>query len=212
MEYLIIAILSVLLSSCILYMILNRKRKKAAINKEAIILLERVHKACKLITVEGNFTEILDHKENGSILWGFISQEKRALLIVKAKVSVGFDLTKVSIKMDAKNKLLTIQELPKPKIIAIETDVKYYDIQESVFNKFASEDHTKLQEEAKKLIRDKVPETHLPELAKEQGLETIKLIQEIAGALGWKLIKEQTNNNFIEVDVIQTTPIHKLEG
>lgn len=201
METLIIVILALIIGGASVYFFFN-KRKANVIEKEAIILLEKVRAVCKLVTVEGSFSEIFDYQDKQSIFFGLIPQTKRALLIIQAKAFIGYDLTQIELNIDTKNKTISIANLPEPTIIGIETDIKYYDIKESTFNKFSKDDYTSLQRQAKTLVEQQIPKSELLNVSKSKGLETLKLIREITSAVGWKLV----NNLINEEDEIKKLP------
>ena len=70
------------------------------------ILLERVEKVFKLVTVEGNFNEIYNYENHiFADIWPF---RKKALVQVNAKVSVGYDFESVKFIVDEDNKTLTL--------------------------------------------------------------------------------------------------------
>src|SRR5688572_4433204 len=59
------------------------------------VLLERVHPVLKLVTVEGEFSELYTYR-NADATFEWLEQfpifQKRAILRVKARASVGYDL------------------------------------------------------------------------------------------------------------------------
>src|SRR5688572_33424947 len=67
----------------------------------AAVLLERVRPVLKLTTVEGDFVELYAHSDSWD--WGYSIPgftEKRAILRVKARVSVGYDLNGLQVSTD----------------------------------------------------------------------------------------------------------------
>ena len=66
---------------------------KETLKAESNILLERIEKVFKVVLAEGYFTEIYDHNSQKEIL-GLFKSSNKALVIAKAKVSVGFDFSK----------------------------------------------------------------------------------------------------------------------
>jgi len=182
-------------ASAVAYFFIRRKKIKA--KEQTVILLEKVRRVCKLITVEGEFSEIHDHIEN-KVLFSMIPAQKKALLVVKAKAMVGFDLSKIQIDCNSQKKTLTISEFPDPEIMSVESDIRFYDIKHHMFNKFSSDDFTKLNAVVVKKIKDKIKEGTLPEMARAQALETLQLIDTITDAMGWNMIyngKKLTNIN-----------------
>ena len=162
-----------------------RSRNKTHVKEEAIVLLERVQKVCKLVTIESEFSEIINHREKSSTFFNMIPQEKKAILIVKAKVLMGFDLSKASFKINSTGKTLTISQLPEPEVLSIEPNVTYYDISKNIFSKFSAEDYTKLNEAAIEKIRSVVEDHQIKQKAISEGFEILDVIKEITSALGW---------------------------
>ncbi len=147
------------------------------------ILLEKVRKVAKLVTVEGHFTELYSHKD----FWGydFSPFRKKALLRINATVQVGYDLEKMQIEMVPAQRKIVISNLPDPEILSIDHSVDYYDIQEGTFNYFTPEDYTAINRKAKEYIREKARQSKLFEMAARQGNEMLELIEFMAASAGW---------------------------
>jgi len=71
-----------------------------------------------------------------------ISSKKKAIILVNAKVQVGYDLSKIKLESNPKTRTIYIHDFPQAEIITIETDLKYYDKTEGFFNKFNASDLT----------------------------------------------------------------------
>lgn len=141
----------------------------------------------KLITVEGNYSEIIHYKEEKPIWMQLIPNNKKAILVIKAKALVGFDLHKAKFEIDSNSKSIKILHLPKAEVISIEPDIQYYDLKDSALNRFKPEDYSKMQQEAMALIKQKVLEGDLPEKAIQQGKQHLALLSEFAKWNGWKV-------------------------
>ncbi len=155
------------------------------VEQESTVILERIKEVAKLITVEGQFANILDHKDY--VGYDYFPFQKKALLKVQAKVSVGFDMEKVKFDFDHTNKIIHISNIPQPEILAIDPDISYYDISEGYFNSFTPEELTTLNKQAKQMVRDNALNSELLDKAQEQGIETFKLIEFIASVENWKV-------------------------
>lgn len=150
------------------------------------VLLENVKTVCKLITVEGSFSDIYSHKD---YYWqDFSIFRKKALLKVNAKVGVGYDLSKYTFDMDNATKTITLKKNTRPEILYVDTDVNYYDISEGTFNSFKPEELTKLNQKAKQHIRDQAEVSTLIESAAKQGDQIDELIRLIVEQADWKLV------------------------
>jgi hypothetical protein len=92
-----------------------------------------------LIVTEGHFSQVMTYKDQNKYLRDLISFDKKALVVINADVTVGFDLSKVKYDIDAENKTVTITNIPKEEI-KISPDIKYYNVDQSTFNEFTGED------------------------------------------------------------------------
>lgn len=156
------------------------------------ILLERVKKVAKLITVEGEFSNI--HQYNDSY-WSDISMlRKKAIIKVNARVSVGYDLKKANFEVDTENKILRVTNLPDPEILSIDHNLQYYDIQEGMFNSFTEEELTSIGSVAKKKLEKAAKEGPLMEQAKEEGIESLEIIKLLVEQAGWRF---EVQNNVV---------------
>lgn len=189
LELIFISITSLIIG-IILYHHWNKSKQKVKIQHEASTLLEQVRKVCKLVTVEGDFQEIIDTRAEKSLLFDLVTQQKKAIVIVKAKALVGYDLSVLNIQMQAHEKTIVISNFPKPKLISLETDINYYDITNRLLNRFSEKDLSELNIKAKRIITEKVDESNLYQLAEEQALEIIHLVRDIGQALGWSVIED----------------------
>jgi hypothetical protein len=155
------------------------------VEEQSQVLLERVKTVSKLITVEGYFSEVMNYKD----YWGydFFLFQKKALILVKARVSVGYDLAAMNLKSDTNTKTITLTEPPAPQILSIDHDLSYYDIKEGTFNSFTAEDYTKMQGKAKEFVREKAEKSDLKEKATLQGNQMMDVIRFMVESAGWKL-------------------------
>lgn len=194
LELIFISVTSLIIG-IILYHHWNKNKQKIKIQHEATTLLQQVRKVCKLITVEGDFQEIIDTRTEKSMLFDLVTQQKKAIVIVKAKALVGYDLSVLNINMNAEEKTIHISNFPEPKLISLETDINYYDITNRLLNRFSEKDLSELNLQAKQMVSKKVEESHLYQLAEEQALEIIHLISGIGQALGWTVLEELNQPN-----------------
>ena len=162
--------------------------KEVTAEEQSKVLLEKIREVAKLVTVEGNISEVYNYKD----YWGydFFPFQKKAIILVDAKVSVGYDLQKMNMRSDALTKTLTVSTLPNPEILSLEHDLKYYDISEGTFNSFSPKDYTDLQGKVKDFIRQKAEESELKRRANTQGNKMIDMIRFMVEGAGWTLVVE----------------------
>ena len=176
-------------------------KTEAKVSEDAAVLIEKIQIATKLITVEGFFSEIYDYQD----YYGYDLSifRKKALIRVKAKVSVGYDLEKIKITSFPEKKTIAISELPPPELLSLEHDIDYYDVQEGVFNSFSPADYNKLNANAKDFIRQKAQESNLFDQASLQKNKLFEMIKFLVESSGWKLEIEQAEGMIFEKKLIE---------
>ena len=162
-------------------------KNKKRVSSQSVILLDKIKKVCKFITVEGDFAEIYHYEDVKERFLKLVSSRKKALVVINAKAHVGFDFNKISLEANQNTKTVIIKSFPQPEILSIETNLNYYDKKDGYFNKFEAADLTALNEEAKQHILEKVPESGLYNVAKQEALESLQLIENIVETIGWTL-------------------------
>ncbi|QRM88324.1 DUF4230 domain-containing protein [Lacinutrix sp. WUR7] len=162
-------------------------KNKQLVNSQSLLLLDKVKTVCKFITVEGDFAEIYHYEDVKERFLKMVNSKKKALVIINAKAYVGYDLSKIQLEADNKNKRIILAHFPQPEVLSVETDLNYYDKKDGYFNKFEASDLTGLNQEAKQHILDKVPESGLIQAAQKEALQTISLMESIVETIGWKL-------------------------
>ncbi|MDY8134818.1 DUF4230 domain-containing protein [Aquimarina sp. 2201CG5-10] len=187
MELLFVGLLGGAIIAYFIFSRFSAARRKSSIQTQSTVLMEKIKNVCKLVTVEGDFAEIYHYESVKDKFFNLLSGTKKALILIDAKAYVGFDLSKVKLESDTKNKRIVLSHFPQPKLLTIETDFKYYDKKEGWLNPFTSKDLTELNKEAKQFIRDKVPQSGLMETAKKEALTAISLMETLAEAIGWTL-------------------------
>ena len=186
METFFIIIISILVTLAIVTLV-KQIRQKQKVNAQSVILLDKIKKVCKFISVEGDFAEIYHYEDIKTRFLKLVSSRKKALVVIKAKAHVGFDLSKIEISADVESKTVRLFKFPEPEVLSIETDLNYYDKQEGMFNRFEASDLTGLHNDAKLHIMNKVPESGLFNIARQEALESVKLIEGIVETIGWRL-------------------------
>ena len=160
---------------------------KKKTNEQSIILLDKIKRVCKFITVEGDFAEIYHYEDVKEKFLKLISSRKKALVVINAKAHVGFDLSKIQLHSNSKTKTVTLSHFPQPEVLSIESNINYYDKRDGMFNRFEASDLTDLHTKAKEHIMDKIPESGLYNIAKQEALEAIHLIENLVETIGWTL-------------------------
>lgn len=186
MEVFIAIVIAILVTLGVVTIVKSFKKKRL-VNAQSTILLNKIKKVCKFITVEGDFAEIYHYEDVKEKFLKLISSKKKALVVINAKAHVGYDLSKIQLKSNTDKRQIILEYFPQPEVLSIETNLNYYDKKDGYFNKFEASDLTDLHNEAKVHIKAKIPESGLIEIAQQEALETILLIETIVETIGWTL-------------------------
>jgi hypothetical protein len=192
----IIVLVAVFALGAWLASLLYRQQAEQESRSQAVVLLEQVNKVCKLVTVEGVFSELYDETNIRKFTvylplpstWHF---SKQALLHVRGTVLVGYDMENVKITADSTRRLLIIRNLPEPKILAVDHQVEYKNLDASFFNSFTPEDYTRLNKNAKEVLSRKAEESGLLQEAQAQGNQMLEVIRFMAASVGWEVVVER---------------------
>ncbi len=183
----IIALLLTLLLGLGIFIGYKKLDSWRAIKKEesATVLLERIEKVSKLITVEGQFSEIYSYKDH--YYYDIPLFRKKALLRVKARVSAGFDFDRLDITIDEKSSHVIIDSFPPATILSLEHDLEYYDMQEGTFNSFTEEELSQIQRQAKDFVIKKAEDSAILQEAEAQKAEYLEMLSWVLESMGWML-------------------------
>ncbi len=177
----------------ILFLIYKKfKSKKSDVEIEATTILKSVESISKLMVLEGHFTETYTYQERSKVFFDLIPQEKRAIVILDAKVLVGYDLKKMVIFIDKENKKVVIEKLPEEEVNII-PDLKFYDVQASTFTSFNKDDINKVQADAKHKIEQQIEKSSLKIQARQRLIENLGSVVNISKAIGWT-VEDKTNS------------------
>ena len=161
------------------------KSKDVKVQRQSTILVEQIKAVSKLVTVEGYFSEVYSHKDYK--VYDISPLRKKALIRVKAKVSVGYDLSEMNVESRLDVRQMVLSEFPDPQILSIDHELEYYDIQQGTFNSFTESDYNEIQKNARQMIADKVEESGLFEQSETQARTILNAIDIMAQSMDWQL-------------------------
>ncbi len=153
------------------------------------VLLERIRPVMKLVTVEGDFSELYTYTHaDATFDWlkQFSPFQKKAILRVKATASIGYDLEGMGLVFDEASRTVRFTGMGKPQVLALSHDVDYYDLEEGCFNDFTAADHTRINAQAKQLIERKVAGSGLFQAAEAQKSGFLVILRAVVENGGWR--------------------------
>jgi preprotein translocase subunit YajC len=180
-----ILILGLVLGAVIMFLIwrLNSSGKKKIVRESSHTVIESMRKVFKVVLAEGFFNELYNFEETRK-LFRIIPSTKRALVIIQAKVFVGYDFEKCVWEVDEDAQKIKLVSFPQPELLSIETDYKYYNFDEGIFNLLSREDLTRIQANGKKQVEAAAIKSDLPKMAAEQ-MRT--LLTEVVQSKNWQI-------------------------
>jgi hypothetical protein len=161
----------------------RRTRKVEVIKESSHTVVESMRRVFKIVFAEGHFNEIYTFEDTKK-LFGFIPSTRRALVIIEAKVLVGYNFEKCEWEIDERNQKVKLISFPEPEILSIEPDYKYYNFDENIFNLLNREDLGRIQTNGKKQVEAAAMKSHLPRIAADQ-MRTLLL--EVVQSKNWQL-------------------------
>ncbi|WP_132053221.1 DUF4230 domain-containing protein [Pseudocnuella soli] len=181
----LLLLLGLLLGAFIMFLFckLRSKGQAVQVRETSHTVVEGICKVFKIVLVDGFFNELYNYEETKK-LFGFIPSTKRALVIIQAKVLVGFDFEKCVWEADEKDGKIKLISFPEPEILSIEPDYKYYNFDEGMFNLLNRDDLTRIQANGKKQVELAALKSDLPRMAAEQ-MRT--LLTEVVQSKQWQI-------------------------
>lgn len=176
----------VLLLGVIFYLLKSKfPIQPRTVTQDSTLVVEKINKVLKLVTVEGHISEIIKHEE--FYAYNLFPFRKKALIRANAKVLAGYDLEQLNMQLDEATKTVTIQQWPEPEILSVDTDLEYYDVSEGWFNSFDHKNYTEMQDIARKKIREAAEKSEILEKSSEQMNEFQSILEDMLKGMGRKL-------------------------
>ncbi|NJM79099.1 MAG: DUF4230 domain-containing protein [Flavobacterium sp.] len=168
------------------YKYFTTSSNETTVEYDTNLIQQQIKNVGKLVVTEGHFAEVLTYKDKKKTYIPGLTFDKKALVVINADVTVGFDLSKVTYDIDAENKILTITNIPKEEI-KISPDIKYYDTESSSFNEFTGEDYNKINTIAKENLAKKIEKSTLKSNAQNRLLSELTKMLVLTNSMGWTL-------------------------
>ncbi len=122
---------------------LGKKTAPRPAIKSSGIIKEQFKNVSKLVVSEGNFSDIITYKDVKEIYLSWLKAEKKAVVLVNAKATISYDLSKVEFETNEATQTITIIKLPEP-VLQTYPKLEYYDLQADFLNEFNAEDYNKI--------------------------------------------------------------------
>ena len=171
------------------------KRKNDILLKESSALIEKqINNVGKLVVTEGHFSEVFTYKNSKAIFGNLLSAEKKALVVVNAKVTIAYDLGAIVFDIDEVNKTLTIAHIPDAEV-NIYPDLEYYDTKADYLNPFEAKDYNAIKTTVKQALENKIEQSDIKQNAKNRLISELSKFYIVTNTLGWTLKYNETPIN-----------------
>ena len=183
----------IMLALALLVFFITREVYRPAASSESVsstVLLERIRPVLKLITVEGDFSELYNYR-NAEAPFDWLKQfqpfQKWAVLRVTGKASVGYDLEGLKLDFNDADHTVSLVSMGKPQLLSLEHDVDYFDLEAGTFTSFTAADHSRINTQAKDLMRKAVEQSGLYKSAEIRRDELLPVLRSLVESAGWTL-------------------------
>jgi hypothetical protein len=163
-----------------------RNKSNQELDYQSSLIETQLKNVSKLVVSEGNYSQVMTFKDQQKYMMDMISFEKKAMMVVNAKVTVAFDLKKMVYKIDKENKTIEIVSIPEEEI-NISPDIKFYDVEQSAFNPFTGEDYNKISAKVKQDLKNKIDSSPQKANAENRLISELSNIFFLSKDLGWNL-------------------------
>lgn len=165
-----IIVISLLIGAIFTYLSLQLRQARnstATTKTSSHTVIESIKRVFKIVVAEGQMNEIFNY-ENTKKLLKVIPSTKKALVIVRANVLIGYDVNKCKWEIDEEKRVIKLMNFPKPEILSLETDFNYYYFEDDLFNFISRKDLQDIQYLAKEQVKKSVLQSDLLKIASEQ--------------------------------------------
>lgn len=164
----------------------DRKDTREQLEANTALIQKELKNVGKLIVTEGSYAQVFSYSGSKEVFFGLVDSKKKALIVVNAKATIAYDLSKVNTEIDEINKIVTITNIPEPEL-SINPNIEYYDIQQEHFNQFNAADYNKIKQRVEKSLRKKIEASELRTNAENRLISELQKIYILTNSMGWTL-------------------------
>ena len=171
---------------CTFWGIKSCERKSG--EEDSKVIAYQIKKMNKMVVAEQSLSEIYTHTSKKSFpgLESLYSADKKVTLMINAKVQASYDLSKMEVELDSVNKKIVIASIP-PVDLKVYPDVNFFDMDQSVFNKFDKNDLNQIKQRGVAEVEKKIDKQKIKKEAHEQLIQNLSDIYQIAKIYGWEI-------------------------
>ena len=187
LKKIILVIVAFLFGGLLTYFVMKQFKTENT-NEQSHVIAYQIERMNKMIVAEQAYSDVYNHTSKKS-LPGFeniYSADKKVTLLVNAKAQATYDLKKMDVELDSVNKKIIIKSIP-PVEIKVYPDVSFYDMDQSVFNKFDKDDINGFKKRAIEHVEKTIDQTKLKQEAHQQLIQNLGDLYFLAKTYGWTI-------------------------
>ena len=116
----------------------HNKDQKEQLEANTALIQKELKNVGKLIVTEGSYAQVFTYEDWKKFYLDVFSARKKALIVVNAKATIAYDLSKIKTEVNKETKTVTITYIPEPEL-NINPNIEYYDVQQDYLNQFEAE-------------------------------------------------------------------------
>ncbi len=176
--------------ACVIFFLLRYceqgKDERQKVEANTALIEKQLKNVGKLIVTEGSYAQVFTEKDTKELFLGLVESKKKAIVIVNAKATIAYDLSKVETQIDEKNKIVYITKIPDYEL-SINPNIEYYDIQQEYLNQFDASDYNKIKNNVERSLRKQIEKSELVTNAENRLIAELSKIYILTNSMGWTL-------------------------
>src|SRR5690606_21652768 len=191
MKNILIGILVVLVLILTVQFCRGKKEDQQMLVADTALIQKELKNVGKLIVTEGQYAQVFNYSASRDLLYGLTTASKKALVVVNAKATIGYDLSKIETRIDEGSKTVYITKIPEPEL-NIYPEIEYYDVKQDYLNQFQASDHNAIKRKVTELLKKKIEASELRTNAENRLISELQKIYILTNSLSWTLQYNQT--------------------
>ena len=164
----------------------HNKDQKEQLEANTALIQKELKNVGKLIVTEGNYAQVFTYEDWKKFYLDVFSAHKKALVVVNAKATIAYDLSKIKTEVNQETKTVTITHIPEPEL-NINPNIEYYDVKQDYLNQFKAEDYNKIKKQVESSLRKKIEASELVTNAENRLISELQKIYILTNSMGWTL-------------------------
>lgn len=164
----------------------HNKDQKEQLEANTALIQKELKNVGKLIVTEGSYAQVFTYEDWKKFYLDVFSARKKALVVVNAKATIAYDLSKIKTEVNQETKTVIITHIPEPEL-NINPNIEYYDVKQDYLNQFKAEDYNKIKKQVESSLRKKIEASELVTNAENRLISELQKIYILTSSMGWTL-------------------------